>query len=122
MKNEVFQEGALKVAEWKDMKLTFPHKHIKNTSNVKQFSLKTNWQKDSYSQGYKKIHTELEREGKQLGQDLGPWERIQMKMEITQADTCPGERAIQAIGCVLQSGVLWRGEKPLGLLEDLWNN
>ena len=73
------------------MKLTFPHKHIKNTSNVKQFSLKTNWQKDSYSQGYKKIHTELERKGKQSGQDLGPWERIQMKMEITQADTCPGE-------------------------------
>lgn len=30
------------------MKLT-SHKHIKNTSNVKQFSLKTNWQKDSYA-------------------------------------------------------------------------
>ena len=49
MKNEAFQEGAIKVAE-KLMKLTFSHKHMKSTSNVKQFSLKTNWQ-DSYSRG-----------------------------------------------------------------------
>ena len=74
------------------------------------------------AEAIRKIHTELGKEEKQSGQDVGPWERIQMKMEITQADTCPGEWAVQAIRRVLQSGVLQRGDKPLGLLEDLWNN
>ena len=70
MKNEAFQEGAIKVAE-KLMKLTFSHKHMKSTSNVKQFSLKTNWQ-DSYSRGYKKDTHRIRKGRKAIRTGCGP--------------------------------------------------
>lgn len=47
MKNEVFQGGGNQGGRVKGHEAHLPHKHIKNTSNGKQFSLKTNWQKDS---------------------------------------------------------------------------
>ena len=47
------------------------HKHVKNTSNVKQFSLKTNWQ-DSYSQGYKKDTHRIRKGRKAIGTGPGP--------------------------------------------------
>ena len=103
------REGrSIKMVEWEDMRLTFPHTNIKNASIFGKILSKNHLEPGRRTRAQPSLYERytcnwVGREEKWSGQDLCPWEGTQRKRENAKMETQLEDWPVRATDCVPQS-------------------